>query len=91
MDPVLIDKALPRNLCTPKKGNSRLRKTYPQENPPLGAQADEGSPLSEELVPHEKEERSLQTSWWPQKGQTKVSSVSEGKTNCSKGFPHLLH
>ena len=41
--------------------------------------------------PHEKDETSLLISRSPQEGHLKLFSSSEGKTICSKQFPHLLH
>jgi hypothetical protein len=55
-----------------------------QENPPDGAAHEEDpSPFPDADDPHEKDERSLQTSFLPQEGQAISSSLSEANTSCS--------
>jgi hypothetical protein len=55
-----------------------------QENPPDGAAHEEDpSPLPDADDPQEKDERSLQTSFFPQEGQAISPSLSEAKTSCS--------
>ena len=66
-----------------------------QEKPPGDEEQADESPLPKpppELVElHENEDISLQISPLPQEGQIDLSIPSEGKINCSKIFPHLLH
>jgi hypothetical protein len=79
-----------KNLATGGRGslNAKQRTAagpYAQENPPLGDEQEVLlSPLFEVDDPHEKEDRSLHTSRFPQTGQTMLSSLSEGKRICSK-------
>ena len=66
-----------------------------QVNPPGGDEQPDDSPLPTSLLelvdPHENEDISLEVSLSPQEGQITLSCSSEGKINCSKIFPHLLH
>jgi hypothetical protein len=58
---------------------------YAQEKPPEGAAHEEDpKPFPDADDPQEKDDRSRQTSFLPQDGHAKSSSLSEAKTSCSK-------